>query len=87
LYRLNCYDFRYRGPRGVEPDLGQQQNELVAPEPRQQISSAQVAFRPMNDRAEELIPRSVPKLVVDGLETVHVDVGNGKRALVALRAV
>ena len=65
-------------PRDLEPRLGavapaDEDGELVAAEPREQILLADLAAEALGDLAEQLVAALMPEDVVDLLEAVEVD--------------
>ena len=67
-------------------NAGQDQAELVAPQPRDRVVGAQGGQQPLGDDAQQLVARVVAERVVDVLEAVQVD-QDDRAALAALAAL
>ena len=74
-------------PDGVRPDVGEQQQELVAALAGEQVARARGASRRRSgDPAQQLVAGGVAEGVVDELEVVEVEVQQRDRARRAPRA-
>ena len=71
-------------PSVLEPDM--QDDKLVATEPRNRITLADIRSQPLADRAEETITDIMAETIVDLLEAIEVDVQDSGKTT-ALRDV
>ena len=58
---------------GAVFDLGHQDRELLAPDPRRQVAGAALGGEDAAEADQAVVPRLVPEAVVDGLESVEVE--------------
>ena len=64
-------------------DARQQQQEIVAAEPRHGVAAAHRCDQPLADRAQHLIAAGEPERVVDQLEAVEIEDHHRQQLLVA----
>src|SRR5690606_5891242 len=76
-----------RAQRLVHRAALEQHAELIAAEPREGISPADLGLQQSADLLQQLVARTVPARVVDNLELIEIDVEDGVRRLPRLRAL
>ena len=67
-------------------DVGQQDPELVASQPRDRVLGADAALDASRDEPQQRVAAGVPERVIDGLEVVDIEEQHRRRAAVAVAA-